>query len=196
MATFRNLGTIDKFRDKMIGGMVARGYERAFAERCFKQIEGFGSYGFPESHAQSFARLVYVSAWMKCHHPAVFTCALLNSQPMGIYAPAQLLRDLIEHGGEVRPVDANASTWDSTLERREDGVLALRLGLRQVTGFRQDWAEAIGAARRDKGAFTSIEQLARAAYLPQRALRLLGDADALTSLGFDRRAALWEVRRI
>src|SRR5690606_34666372 len=131
-------------------GMVARGYAQEFAERCFRQIEGFGSYGFPESHAQSFARLVYVSAWMKCHHPAVFTCALLNSQPMGFYAPAQLVRDAREHGVEVRPVDVNASQWDATLERREDGALALRLGMRQVTGFKQDWAEAIAAARTNK----------------------------------------------
>jgi error-prone DNA polymerase len=195
MATFRNLGTIDTFRGKLIGGMVARGYEQEFAERCFRQIEGFGSYGFPESHAQSFARLVYVSAWMKCHHPAVFTCALLNSQPMGFYAPAQLVRDLIEHGGEVRPADINASHWDSTLERREDGALALRLGLRQITGFRQDWAETIESARAS-GRFTCIEELARRAHLPQRALRLLADADALASLGLDRRTALWDVRRM
>src|SRR5690606_38182432 len=116
MATFRNLGTIDTFRDKMIGGMVRRGYERDFAERCYRQIEGFGSYGFPESHAQSFARLVYVSAWLKRHHPAVFTAALLNSQPMGFYAPAQLVRDAIAHGVTVRGVDVNASAWDNGLE--------------------------------------------------------------------------------
>src|SRR3546814_592437 len=134
MATFRNVGTIHKYKDKMIGGMVQRGYERDFAERCFKQIEGFGSYGFPESHAQSFAKLVYVSAWIKCHHPAVFACALLNSQPMGFYAPAQIVRDAQEHGVEVRPIDINASFWDNSLERKGDGSLALRLGFRQKIG--------------------------------------------------------------
>jgi error-prone DNA polymerase len=118
MATFRNVGTIHKYRDKMIGGMMRRGYEQDFAERCFKQIEGFGSYGFPESHAQSFAKLVYVSAWIKCHYPAVFACALLNSQPMGFYAPAQIVRDAREHGVEVRPADINASGWDNGLESK------------------------------------------------------------------------------
>jgi error-prone DNA polymerase len=191
MATFRNVGTINKFKDKMIGGMVSRGYKRDFAERCFKQIEGFGSYGFPESHAQSFARLVYVSAWIKCHHPAVFTCALLNSQPMGFYAPAQLVRDAVEHGVEVRPTDINHSQWDCTLERRQDGGLALRLGLRQIGGFRQDWADAIAAA----APFASVEDLARRAALPRRALHLLADADAMGSLELSRRTALWEARR-
>ncbi|HEY1126060.1 MAG TPA: error-prone DNA polymerase [Sphingobium sp.] len=195
MATFRNLGTIDKFRDKMVGGMVQRGYQQDFAERCFKQIEGFGSYGFPESHAQSFARLVYVSAWMKCHHPAVFTCALLNSQPMGFYAPAQLVRDAAEHDVEIRPIDVNASAWDNGLERRDDGALALRLGFRQIGGFSEDWGRRIEAARASGGPFTSIEQLARRADLPARALHLLADADACRSLGQDRRQALWEVRR-
>ena len=128
MATFRNVGTIDNFREKMVGGMVARGYKQDFAERCFKQIEGFGSYGFPESHAQSFARLVYVSSWIKYYQPAVFACGLLNSQPMGFYAPAQLVRDAQEHGVEVREVDVNASGWDNSLEPRADGSLALRLG--------------------------------------------------------------------
>ncbi|MGE4429851.1 MAG: error-prone DNA polymerase [Sphingobium sp.] len=195
MATFRNLGTIDSFREKMVGGMVARGYDKTFAERCFRQIEGFGSYGFPESHAQSFARLVYVSAWIKCHHPAVFACALLNSQPMGFYAPAQLVRDAREHGVEVRAADANHSDWYSTLERRGDGALALRLGLKQIGGFREDWAGAMTAARAAAGAFLTMEALARRANLPARALRLLADADACRSLGLDRRAALWEARR-
>ena len=194
MATFRNLGTIDSFRDKMVGGMVARGYQQDFAERCFKQIEGFGSYGFPESHAQSFARLVYVSSWIKCHYPAVFTAALLNSQPMGFYAPAQLVRDAREHGVEVREIDVNSSEWDNSLERRADGALALRLGFRQISGFREEWARAISASR--AGApFASIEDIARRADVHQRALRLLADADAFRSLSFDRRAALWEVRR-
>jgi error-prone DNA polymerase len=195
MATFRNVGTIHHFGDKLIGGMIARGYTQDFAERCFKQIEGFGSYGFPESHAQSFAKLVYVSAWIKCHHPAVFTCALLNSQPMGFYAPAQLVRDAREHGVKVRAADINASDWDSSLETRADGSLALRLGLRQIDGFRQDWATAMMSARAG-GAFVSVESLTRRAALPQRALRLLADADAFRSIGIDRRAALWEARRM
>ena len=191
MATFRNVGTIDSFRDKMIGGMVQRGYEPAFAERCFKQIEGFGSYGFPESHAQSFARLVYVSSWIKCHHPAVFTCALLNAQPMGFYAPAQLVRDLRDHGGEVRPIDVNKSEWDNSLEPSSE-AFALRLGLRQIDGFREEWADRIVTAR----PFAAIEDLAHRAALPRRALALLADADALGSLGSNRRNALWDVRRI
>ena len=191
MATFRNLGNIQEFREQLIEGMTRRGYEAEFAARCFKQIEGFGSYGFPESHALSFARLVYVSAWIKCHHPAVFTCALLNAQPMGFYAPAQLVRDAREHGVEVRPVDVNHSHWDCTLERHADGTLALRLGLRQVSGFRKDWAQAIAEA----APFASVEELARRAGLPQRGLRLLADADACGSIALDRRAALWEARR-
>jgi error-prone DNA polymerase len=194
MATFRNVGTIDNFREKMVGGMVARGYEKDFAERCFKQIEGFGSYGFPESHAQSFARLVYVSSWIKHYHPAVFTCGLLNSQPMGFYAPAQLVRDAREHDVEVREVDVNASGWDNSLEPRPDGSLALRLGFRQVDGFREAWAEQIAEARTTP--FASVEELARRANLPSRALRLLADADACRSMGLDRRPALLDARRV
>ena len=195
MATFRNVGTIHHLKEKMVGGMVARGYELEFAERCYNQIKGFGSYGFPESHALSFARLVYVSAWIKCHHPAVFACALLNSQPMGFYAPAQLVRDAREHGVEVRGADVNGSCWDNDVERvAEGGPLALRLGFRQIDGFREDWANAIAKAR-EAGRFTGIEDLARRASLPTRALRLLADADACRSLGHDRRNALWEVRR-
>ncbi|EAT07791.1 error-prone DNA polymerase [Sphingobium sp. 10 DY56-G10] len=206
MATFRHVGGMDKFREKMIGGMVRRGYKRDFAERCYSQIEGFGSYGFPESHALSFARLVYVSAWIKCHQPAVFACALLNSQPMGFYAPAQLVRDAREHGVTIHGVDVNMSRWDNHLEpllrsRRSDRgegagrALALRLGFRQVDGFRESWATQLVAARADGGLFTNMEDLARRAGLPARALRLLADADACRSLGQDRRAALWEARR-
>jgi error-prone DNA polymerase len=191
MATFRNLGTIDTFREKMVEGMVKRGYARDFAARCFRQIEGFGSYGFPESHALSFARLVYVSSWIKCHHPAVFTCALLNSQPMGFYAPAQLVRDAIDHGVKVLPAGIGFSDWDCTLECEP---LALRLGLRQIDGFKQDWAAKIMAARA-RIPFASIEDLARRAHLPARALRLLADVDAFGSLESARRDALWEVRR-
>jgi len=189
MATFRNVGTIGNFEEKMIGGMVRRGYERDFAERCYKQIEGFGSYGFPESHAISFALLVYVSSWLKCHHPAVFCAALLNSQPMGFYAPAQLVRDAREHGVAVRDIDVNASDWDNDLEGG-----ALRLGFRQIDGFKQDWADKLAEARA-VGSFTSIEELAARANLPARALRLLADADAFRSIEHDRRSALWEARR-
>ena len=194
MATFRNHGTVDFYRDRLIGGMTARGYTPDFAERCFEQIRGFGEYGFPESHAQAFGWLAYVSSWLKCRHPAIFTCALLNSQPMGFYAPAQLVRDVQEHGVEVRPVDANASHWAATLEQGEAGALALRLGLSRIDGFREGWAQAIAGAR-EAGAFRSVEDLARRAALPPPALRKLADADALRSLGQSRRDALWEVRR-
>ncbi|HTI80479.1 MAG TPA: error-prone DNA polymerase [Acetobacteraceae bacterium] len=183
MATFRNAGTIHRFFEKMVSGMVARGYTQDFAERCFHQIEGFGTYGFPESHAASFALLVYVSAWLKCHHPAAFACALLNSQPMGFYAPAQIVRDAREHGVEVRQIDVSASKWDCTLE---DG--ALRLGFRLITGFSQAWAEPLVKTR-----CTSFADLVRTG-LPQDALVMLADADAMRSLKLDRRAALWQVR--
>lgn len=190
MATFRNVGTMGGFAEKMIEGMVARGYERDFATRCFRQIEGFGSYGFPESHALAFARLVWVSSYLKCRYPAVFAAALLNSQPMGFYAPAQIVRDAREHGVVVRPVDANMSDWDCTLENQAPD-LALRLGLRQITGFRLEWAQRIALAR----PFASLEDLARRARLPTRALKLLADADALESLGLDRRSAGWDALR-
>lgn len=209
MATFRHVGGMHNFEEKLVGGMVARGYSREFAERCYRQIEGFGSYGFPESHAIAFARLVYVSSWLKCRHPAVFTAALLNSQPMGFYAPAQLVRDAIDHGVEVRPIDVAHSHWDNSLEPTDAvmpakaGIspasvatdrLALRLGFRQISGFRQDWADAIAAARQD-GPFPSFESVIRRANLPPRAARLLADADALGSLSLPRRDAHWEARR-
>ena len=190
MATFRNHGTMEQFEAKMVGGMVRRGYDEAFARRCYKQIEGFGSYGFPESHALAFARLVWVSSYLKCRYPAVFAAALLNSQPMGFYAPAQIVADVRDHGVEVRPIDVNASDWDSSLEPCGDGF-ALRLGLRQITGFRESWSRSMASAR----TFATIEDLARKAQLPRRALDLLADADACRSLGLDRRAALWETRR-
>jgi error-prone DNA polymerase len=141
MATFRNLGTIHNFRDQFIGNMIARGYEREFAENSFRQIEGFGEYGFPESHAAAFAQLVYVSAWIKRFHPAAFGCALLNAQPMGFYAPAEIVRDAREHVVEVRPIDVSYSKWDNTLERNDDGALALRLGFRQIDGFKDEWVK-------------------------------------------------------
>jgi error-prone DNA polymerase len=194
MATFRHNGQMPRYEEMLIEGMVKRGYERDFAERCFNQIKGFGEYGFPESHAQAFGWLAYVSSWLKCHQPAVFTCALLNSQPMGFYAPAQLVRDAQEHGVEVRPVDVNVSSWNNGVEAASGRKLALRLSLRQIDGFREQWGEAIEAAR-THGPFTSIEDLARRASLPPAALRKLADADAFGSLGKGRRDALWEARR-
>ena len=135
MATFKFTGGVSKFKDKLVGGMMERGYTQAFAERTFGQLEGFGSYGFPESHAASFALIAYASSWMKCHHPEMFCAALLNAQPMGFYAPAQIVRDATEHGVEVRPVCINASRWDCTLEDTADGRLAVRLGMRMVVGL-------------------------------------------------------------
>ena len=195
MATFRNHGTIHRYQQQMIEGMVARGYNQDFAERCFEQIKGFGEYGFPESHAQAFGWLAYVSSWLKCRHPAVFTCALLNSQPMGFYAPAQLVQDARNHGVEVRAPDVNASAWDSTLEWTETGALALRLGLSRIDGFRQEWTEALVEVRQE-GRFANIEDVAHRAALPPRALGLLADADAFGSLGQSRRTAGWNVRRM
>ena len=193
MATFRNLGTINTFRDKFVGRMVERGYEQDFAERCFKQIEGFGSYGFPESHAASFALLVYVSAYIKKYHPAAFACALLNSQPMGFYAPAEIVRDAREHAVEVLPVDVNDSEWDNTLEHSPHG-LALRLGFRQIDGFSEKWCKILVGARGNR--FSGIESLARKARLPKRAMIILAEADCFQSLNKDRREILWEVRRL
>ena len=191
MATFRKTGTIHTFRQKMVEGMVARGYEREFAERCFQQIEGFGEYGFPESHAASFALLVYVSAWLKHHYPAAFAAALLNSQPMGFYAPAQIVRDAGEHGVELRPADVNRSDWDCTLEPTEHGP-ALRLGLRQVKGLPQAAAARLVAARGP--GYGEVRQVWRRAGLGQPALQRLAEADCWRSLGLDRRQALWQVK--
>ncbi len=199
MATFRRTGGVTPYKAKMVGGMVARGYSLGFAERCFKQIEGFGSYGFPESHAISFAKLVYVSAWLKCHHPAAFCAALLNAQPMGFYAPAQIVRDAREHGVDVRGVDVGHSAWDCTLEPGPDGGWAVRLGLRQVEGFARAAAERlVGAvrlpARPGQGGFADFDDLVRRSGLTPAQLQVLAQADALRSLGLDRRAALWRVR--
>ncbi|MCL2428417.1 MAG: OB-fold nucleic acid binding domain-containing protein, partial [Alphaproteobacteria bacterium] len=168
--------------------MVSRGYARDFAERCFRQIEGFGTYGFPESHAASFALLVYASAWLKCHHPAHFAAALLNAQPMGFYAPAQIVRDAREHGVPVRPVDVTASTWDCTIEAET----TLRLGLRLIGGFREDWSDRLDRAR-TRARLTDFADLVRSG-LPRMALEMLADADAMRGIGLDRRAALWQVR--
>jgi error-prone DNA polymerase len=194
LATFKRMGTIGSFRDRFVSGMLARGYDAEFAARCFAQIEGFGSYGFPESHAASFARLVYISAWLKCHHQAVFTCALLNSQPMGFYAPAQLVRDAREHGVEVRPISVNHSLWDCTLEPRPDGGLALRLGFRQIKGMREEDAAWIAAARGN--GYPDVESLWRRAAVKPDALERLAEADAFAALGLTRRDALWAAKAL
>jgi error-prone DNA polymerase len=237
MATFRNVGTIGSFEQKMVGKMIERGYEPAFAKSCFEQIKGFGSYGFPESHAASFAQLVYVSSWLKHYHPDAFCCGLLNSQPMGFYAPAQIVGDARKNGVEVLEIDVSFSFSQNTLEEKCGDYHAVRLGFRQIDGFRwldpdeeylrssfrgtrsvnpessterssgfrvraqegaprnDDWGERIVAARAKKP-FTSLEDFARDTSLPKRALILLADADAFRSIGLDRRAALWAVRRL
>ncbi|WP_353474589.1 error-prone DNA polymerase [Salipiger sp. H15] len=194
LATFKRMGTIGAFRDRFVSGMLARGYTADFAERCFAQIEGFGSYGFPESHAASFARLVYISAWLKRHHQAIFTCALLNAQPMGFYAPAQLVRDAREHGIEVRPVSVNHSEWDNTLERRPDGSLALRLGLRQIKGLREEDATWIVAARGN--GYPDVESLWRRAGVKPDTLERLAEGDGFAALGLTRRDALWAAKAL
>jgi error-prone DNA polymerase len=195
MATFRANGRLGEYREKFVEGMASRGYQRDFAERCFKQIEGFGSYGFPESHAISFAILVYVSAWVKRHHPEVFCASLLNSQPMGFYQPAQLVRDARQHDVEVRPPDVRFSDWDCTLEAPSDPSsqhAAVRLGLRQIKGFKDIEAKKIMASRfwgaRD------FEDYGLGAGLTRRSLELLAEADAFRSLGLSRREALWAVK--
>ncbi len=193
MATFRSRGTIGRLEEKMVGRMVERGYNPEFAARCFNQIKGFGEYGFPESHAASFALLVYVSSWLKCHYPCAFAAALLNSQPMGFYAPAQIVRDAREHGVEVRAADVNFSDWDNTLEL-SGASWALRLGLRQITRFGQDAAERLRAARDIP--FTDLADLAQRARLDTRVIRTLAAADAFRSMDLDRRAALWEARAL
>jgi error-prone DNA polymerase len=268
MATFRNVGTIGKFEAKMVGNMIDRGYDPAFAKSCFDQIKGFGSYGFPESHAASFAQLVYVSSWLKYWHPDAFCCGLLNSQPMGFYAPAQIVGDARKNKVEVREIDVSHSYAQNTLEEQCGKYHAMRLGFRQIDGFKwidpdeeklkqdmlsfraqatspqrgevdlrsksgegaqvsralkpltrrfaptspygrgvtpptpqhddtkpEDWAERIVAARQRRP-FTSLEDFARDTGLPKRALILLADADAFRSIGLDRRAALWAVRRL
>ncbi len=195
MATFKITGGVSHFRDKLIVGMQANGYTREFAEKTFSQIEGFGSYGFPESHAASFALIAYSSSWMKCHHPDVFCCALLNAQPMGFYAPAQIVRDAREHGVEVRPVCVNASRWDCTLEPAAGRTLAVRLGLRMAKGLANaDGAEIV--ASRGGTPFVSVDMLWRRARVPVAALERLAEAGAFggLGLGLDRRQALWAIR--
>lgn len=219
MATFRNVGTMHTFEERMVNRMIERGYDPVFAQSCFDQIKGFGSYGFPESHAASFAQLVYVSSWLKYWHPDAFCCGLLNSQPMGFYAPAQIVGDACKNGVEVREIDVSFSYSQNTLEEQSGDHHAVRLGFRQIDGFKwtdpdeeflrtennkrleikkpkpEDWGEKIVAAR-SRRRFTSLEDFARDTGLPKRALILLADADAFRSIGLDRRAALWAVRRL
>ena len=197
MATFKHTGGVSKFGEKLISGMVGNGYERDFAERTFRQLEGFGSYGFPESHAASFALIAYASAWMKCWHPDAFCCALLNAQPMGFYAPAQIVRDAREHGVEVRPVCINASRWDCTLEPiDDDGRLAVRLGLRLVKGLGNAEAACLISYREDRP-FASLDDFWRRAGVPAAALVELAEADAFRpALGLARREALWAIKAL
>jgi error-prone DNA polymerase len=207
MATFRHVGTIHKFEEKMVGNLIRRGYPEEFAKNCFNQIKGFGEYGFPESHAAAFAQLVYVSSWLKHFHPDAFCCGLLNSQPMGFYAPAQIVGDARKNGVVVREIDISFSHGDNMLEQKSGKYHALRLGFRQIDGFRvrdlddpqswsgDEWCQRIAAARARRP-FTSLEDFARDTGLPKRALILLADADAFRSIGLDRRAALWAVRRL
>jgi error-prone DNA polymerase len=190
MATFKLEGKVSRFRDPLIQGMIRNGYSADYAERIFKQLEGFGSYGFPESHAVSFALLVYVSSWIKCYYPDVFACALLNSLPMGFYQPAQIVADAQKHGVVIRGVDINFSNWDHTLEEPAGKYRALRLGFRQVRGIRQEDISQLLVAR--KKSFVHIGEL-RNAGLSKMALEKLADADSFRSLGLDRRAALWEL---
>src|SRR5689334_1479364 len=192
MATFRNVGTIDTFREKMVGGMMRRGYAQDFAERCFKQIEAFGSSVFPKAHAASFALLVYISPGIKCHPPAAFVGALLNSQPRGFYARAEIVRDAREHDVEVLAPDANFSDWENTLERNQ--ALCMRLGFRQIDGFHEEWSRLL-TENRGYGYATFAEFLRRS-ELPKKALMVLAEADGFRSLGMDRREALWAVRRL
>ena len=197
MATFKFTGGVSHFRDKLVSGMVAKGYEIDFAEKTFKQLEGFGSYGFPESHAASFALIAYASSWLKCHHPDVFCAALLNAQPMGFYAPAQIVRDARDHGVEVRPVCVNASRWDCTLEpTKNEDRFAVRLGLRMVRGLANADAAIIIGARADRP-FVSVDDLWRRAGVPAATLVQIAEADAFRpSLKLARREALWAIKAL
>jgi error-prone DNA polymerase len=193
MATFKAKGLVTQFEKKMVDGMTAKGYTEEFAKRVFKQLEGFGSYGFPESHAASFALLVYVSSWIKCYYPDVFATALLNSMPMGFYQPAQIVIDARKHGVVVLPVDVNYSCWDNIFEQKEGKYYQVRLGFRQVKGLREEDMTVLVSARIIP--FSDIAAL-RDAGVPMAALEGLADADAFRSLGLDRRQALWEVSAI
>lgn len=207
MGAWRKTGVIEKFREKLMQGMRANGLDEEFASQVFRQIRGFGEYGFPESHAASFARLVYISAWLKYYYPAAFTASVLNAQPMGFYAPAQLIADVRRHGVEVLPADVNHSNLDNTLEELAEIPAAsavrhphasplpqpaLRLGLRQISGLPASAGEAIVAARRSGGEFVSVADLAKRTGLGQAVIGRLGKADALASMKQERRVALWQ----
>ena len=194
LATFKKHGSVSEFRALFLRGMRRNGYEDDFAMRCFSQIEGFGSYGFPESHAASFALLVYASSWLKCHHPGIFACALLNSQPMGFYAPAQIVRDAREHGVTVRPICINASFWDNVMEPDGRGGLALRLGFRQIKGLAEEDATWIAGARGN--GYRSVRDVWRRAGLGPSVLVRLAEADAFNGIDISRREALWEAKAL
>ncbi|MCF6233919.1 MAG: error-prone DNA polymerase [Rhodobacteraceae bacterium] len=194
LATFKKHGSVSKFRALFLRGMAKKGYDKEFSERCFSQIEGFGSYGFPESHAASFALLVYASSWIKCHHPGIFACALLNSQPMGFYAPAQIVRDARAHQVTVRPICVNASYWDNTMEPDGRGGLALRLGFRQIKGLREDDAAWLTAARGN--GYTAVDDVWRRAGLGPAVIERLAEADVFAALDLNRREALWQAKAI
>ncbi len=193
MATFKLTGGVSHFYDKLVGGMIARGYPKDFAERTFKQIEGFGSYGFPESHAASFAKIAYASCWMKHHHPDVFCAALLNAQPMGFYAPAQIVGDARKHGVEVRPVSINDSHWDCTLEPNGGRYMAVRLGFRQVRGLANVHGAAIVGAR-GPAAYDNVEEVWHRAGVPRLAIERLAEADAFHGIAENRRQGLWKLK--
>ncbi|MGX9355831.1 error-prone DNA polymerase [Roseobacteraceae bacterium S113] len=193
LATFKKHGNVSELRGRFLRGMRANGYDADFAERCFSQIEGFGSYGFPESHAASFALLVYASSWIKCHHPGIFACALLNSQPMGFYAPAQIVRDAREHGVEVRPICINESYWDNVMEPDGRGGLALRLGFRQIKGLKEEDAAWVCAARGN--GYRSVTDVWRRAGLNPSVIARLAEADVFADL-MTRREALWEAKAL
>ena len=200
MATFKYTQGVGVYRERLIGGMTRRGYDPELAERVFKQIEGFGSYGFPESHAASFAHLAYASSWLKCHHPTVFAAALLNSQPMGFYAPAQIVHDAQNHDVEVRPLDINASDWDCTLEPETGSAdqHALRLGLRLASGLAEEEGRLVVKVRRSGNGspYGSVEEMARRTGISRKAIEALAEADAFKSLGASRRSAMWEAKVI
>ncbi|KMW60642.1 DNA polymerase III alpha subunit [Candidatus Rhodobacter oscarellae] len=194
LATFKKHGNVSDFRDRFMKGMAQNGYDSDFAARCFSQIEGFGSYGFPESHAASFALLVYASSWLKHHHPGIFACALLNAQPMGFYAPAQIVRDARAHGVKVLPVCVNASFWDNVMEPDGEGGLALRLGFRQIRAMGEEEADWLTAARGN--GYQTVEDVWRRAGTSPKLLRILAEADAFAALGLARREALWAAKAL
>ncbi|MDG2299490.1 MAG: error-prone DNA polymerase, partial [Planktomarina sp.] len=194
LATFKKHGNVSEFKSSFMSGMQRNGYDEDFSKRCFSQIEGFASYGFPESHAASFALLVYASSWLKHYHPGIFSCALLNSQPMGFYAPAQIVRDAREHQVQVRPVCVNASFWDNVMEPDGRGGLAIRLGFRQIKGMSEDEVSWLTSARGN--GYISVESVWKKAGLHPKSIQILAEADAFCSLDLPRREALWAAKAI